>query len=221
MLTLLYLPFSPFCRKVRLVAGEKGVELVLHKLQPWADDAFRDINPAATVPVLLVDGERALCGSTVIAEYFEETYPDPLLLPGDTLARAEARRLAAFFDETFHAEVTTRILYEKILKRMKRLGQPDMELIRAGRAALHRHLAYLARLVEGRRWLAGDTFGMADLAASAHLSSLDYLGDVPWAEYPPAAEWYARIKSRPAFRPLLSDKVPGLPPAVHYANLDF
>lgn len=219
--TLLYLPFSPFCRKVRLAAGEKALEFVLRRFQPWADDEFREINPAVTVPVLLLDKDRTLIDSTAITEYFEETRPDPSLLPGDALARAEIRRLTAFYDETFHDEVTRRLLYEKVLKRMKRLGQPDMDQIRAGRSALRWHLSYLTQLVEARGWIAGDALSLADLAAAAHLSCLDYLGDVPWADYPQAAGWYARIKSRPAFRPLLMDKVPGLPPAAHYADLDF
>ena len=61
----------------------------------------------------------------------------------------------------------------------------------------------------------------ADLTAAAHLSCLDYLGDVPWDEHPVAKEWYARLKSRPSFRPLLADHWPGTNPPEHYANLDF
>jgi glutathione S-transferase len=53
------------------------------------------------------------------------------------------------------------------------------------------------------------------------LSALDYYGEIPWAEYPQLTDWYTRIKSRPSFRPLLSDKIPGQPPVPHYAELDF
>jgi glutathione S-transferase len=62
---------------------------------------------------------------------------------------------------------------------------------------------------------------LADLAVAAHLSALDYFGEIPWAEYPAAAEWYVRMKSRPSFRTLLSDRVPGQPPTATYAELDF
>ena len=70
-------------------------------------------------------------------------------------------------------------------------------------------------------WLAGDDFSLADIAAAAHISCVDYLGDVPWSDYPGAHDWYARVKSRPSFRPLLADHIPGLPPPKHYADLDF
>jgi len=56
---------------------------------------------------------------------------------------------------------------------------------------------------------------------SAHLSCVDYLGDVPWNEDEAAKSWYARVKSRPSFRPILADTLPATPPAPSYANLDF
>jgi glutathione S-transferase len=75
--------------------------------------------------------------------------------------------------------------------------------------------------VERRKWLAGDDFTLADITAAAHLSTLDYIGDVPWASHENVKDWYARIKSRPSFRPLLSDRIPNAPPPKHYADLDF
>jgi glutathione S-transferase len=92
------------------------------------------------------------------------------------------------------------------------------------RAALHNlryHLDYISYLMESRSWLAGDELTLADLTAAAHLSCLDYVGDVPWGQYPLAKEWYVRLKSRPSFRPILADHVPGMPPPKLYANLDF
>ena len=50
---------------------------------------------------------------------------------------------------------------------------------------------------------------------------IDYMGEVPWEDYPAAKLWYAKAKSRPSFRPLLADRFPGLPPAAHYDDLDF
>ena len=69
--------------------------------------------------------------------------------------------------------------------------------------------------------LAGDRLTYADLSAAAHLSTVDYLGDVPWDEDETAKTWYARIKSRPAFRTLLGETLAGLAPSPSYANLDF
>jgi glutathione S-transferase len=75
--------------------------------------------------------------------------------------------------------------------------------------------------VRQRNWIAGEQMSYADLAAAAHLSVADYLSDVPWTEDEAAKSWYARVKSRPSFRPLLSEMLAGIPPAAHYANLDF
>ena len=100
-------------------------------------------------------------------------------------------------------------------------GSPDTEAMRAARHNIRYHLAYIGWLVRTRDWLAGDSLTYADLSAAAHLSVADYLGDVPWDEDETAKNWYARIKSRPSFRALLAEALPGLPPSQTYADLDF
>jgi glutathione S-transferase len=135
--------------------------------------------------------------------------------------RAEVRRLVGWFDRKFDREVTARLLDEKIMKRLVRSGQPDSNAIRVASANLHIHLEYIAWLCDRRSWLAGDHFSLADVTAAAHISIIDYLGDMPWETHPGAKDWYARVKSRPSFRPLLADHVPGAPPPRHYADLDF
>ena len=151
----------------------------------------------------------------------DEVYRDKLLIGINALDRAEVRRLTQWFDGKLNREVTEPLVGEKMMKRFLGLGEPNSGAIRAGKANLGYHLDYITFLVERRRWLAGDHFSLADITAAAHLSALDYLGDVPWDEHEPAKEWYARIKSRPSFRPLLADHIPGAPPPKHYADLDF
>ncbi|HLG88567.1 MAG TPA: glutathione S-transferase family protein [Alphaproteobacteria bacterium] len=222
MRTLYHLWLSPFSRKIRIVLAEKGLpfDLVLEKVWERRDE-FLALNPAGEVPVLVdVDG-TVLAESQAIAEYIDEAYPERPLIGPDTLARAETRRLVAWFDIKFNAEVTNNLVGEKLMKRVLRIGEPDAAAIRAGLANIHYHLDYIAYLSERRRWLAGDHFSLADIAAAAHLSSVDYIGDVPWGDHPAAKDWFARLKSRPSFRPLLADHVPGAPPPQHYADLDF
>jgi glutathione S-transferase len=113
------------------------------------------------------------------------------------------------------------LVHQKITKRLLSLGEPDSMAIRAGNTNIHGHMDYVAWLTEDRRWLAGDEFSLADIAAAAHFSCVDYLGDVPWDAHPRAKDWYARIKSRPSFRGILGDHIPGYPPPKHYADLDF
>ncbi len=216
-----HLPLSPFSRKVRLALGEKKLAFELQIENVWQRrDEFLALNPAGQVPVLL-DGEMAVSDSTAIFEYLEETYTDPTLI-GDTRGvRAEARRLAFWFDLKFFSEVTANILDEKIMKRFHGGGEPDSERIRLGKDNIHYHLEYIGFLTERRNWLAGDNLTCADLAAVAHLSVIDYLGDVPWDEHIEAKSWYVRLKSRPSFQPLLTDRIAGVLPARAYTDLDF
>jgi len=214
-------PLSPFCRKLRLVLAEKGIETVLVE-EPWWERRlpFLRLNPAGKVPVLEIDG-LVLSDSNAIAEYLEETRPEPPLIPGGPAERAEVRRLVAYFDDKFHHEVTVNLLHERVTKRLSRQGYPDSQRIKAGLAAIRYHLDYLEWLADQRRWLAGERFSLADIAAAAQLSCLDFIGDVDWDRVPNARIWYARIKSRPSFRPLLADSLPGFRPPAHYADLDF
>lgn len=212
---------SPFSRKVRLALAEKRVEVALSEEAWWERRIdFLRLNPAGQVPVLEIDG-LVLCDSAAIVEYLDETRPDPPLLPRDPPGRAEARRLAAFFDDKFHREVTMNLLHERVTKRLMRSGQPDSQRIKAGMQAMKYHLDHLDWLAEHRRWLAGNAMTVADLAAAAQLSCLDYTGDVDWPRVRHAKDWYARIKSRPAFRALLADSLPGFTAPPHYADLDF
>jgi glutathione S-transferase len=221
MRRLYHHPLCPRSRKIRLVLGEKRMEVELFEEKTWERRTdFLRLNPACDVPVLLGDGV-ALADSAAIFEYLEETGPEPRLLPSDPIQRAEARRLVGWFDGKFAAEVTDKLVTERAMKRIMRQGYPDSARVKEGARDVKLHLQYVGWLVERRHWLAGDNLTIADFAAAAHLSCLDYLGDVPWEVSAAAKEWYARVKSRPAFRPLLADHIPGFSPPDHYADLDF
>jgi glutathione S-transferase len=222
MRILYHLPLSPFARKVRLALNEKRIPFDARVERVWdRREEFLAMNPAGTVPVLQESNGLVIPDSGTICEYLDEAYPDTPLL-GRTLAeRVEVRRLVAWFDGKFYMEVTRNLLHEKQMKRLLGRGNPDAGAIRAGYANLKPHLDYIGWLAETRAWLAGSTMSLADLAAASHLSALDYIGDVDWALSEAAKDWYARMKSRPAFRPLLSDKVSGVEPPEHYADLDF
>lgn len=217
-----HLPLSPFCRKVRLTLGEKGLPVELREVRVWERNReFLTLNPAGKVPALVLDDGGVLAESTAIVEFVEEMAPTPPLLGATPGERAETRRLVGWFDDKFFQEVTTHLYGEKVLKRLSRGGAPDSGVLRAGRANLAPHLDYIAWLCDRRTWLAGDHFSLADIAAGAHISVLDFLGDIRWENYEGAKLWYQRIKSRPSFRPLLADRVTGFQPPPHYANLDF
>ncbi|MBV9537473.1 MAG: glutathione S-transferase family protein [Acidisphaera sp.] len=219
---LYHLPLSPYCRKVRLALTEKRLPFELRVEKVWERRPdYLELNAAATVPTLLEDSGLAVPDSNVICEYLEEAYPDHSLLGASLGERVEVRRLMAWFDGKFAGEVTRNLNDEKYLKRLAGWGQPDANALRVGYANLREHLHYIGWLAETRKWLAGSSISLADFAAAAHLSVLDYQGDVDWSISASAREWYARIKSRPSFRSLLADRVPGISPPMHYADLDF
>ncbi len=222
MRLLYHLPLSPAARKIRIVLQEKTLDFTLKLEKTWERrPEFLALNPAGDVPVLIEPDGTVLAESAAIAEYVDEVYRERLLIGINPIDRAEVRRLVAWFDVKMNHEVTENLVGEKLMKRLLGVGQPNSAAIRAGKANIGYHLDYIGYLIERRRWLGGDHFSLADITAAAHLSAIDYLGDVPWDEHESAKEWYARVKSRPSFRPILADHIPGAPPPPHYADLDF
>ena len=221
MTRLYHVPLSPFCRKVRLTLAEKKIEVELVEERYWEQDPeFLRRNPAGKVPILKYNG-RTLTESQAICEFLDETVAESKLMPRDAEGRYEVRRLCAWFDDKFHDEVTSKLLYERVNKKVMKLGYPDSKNVKSGANRIKYHLDYISWLLDQRRWLAGNEMTLADFAAAAHLSSLDYISDVDWNRSQNVKDWYAKIKSRPSFRSLLADQVPGFPPPAHYADLDF
>jgi glutathione S-transferase len=229
MSTLYHSPLCPLSRFIRLVLSEWGFEHEAIEERVWERrHDFLVLNPAGTVPVLVEDG-LAVPGAETIVAYIEETrgqaIDSPGLMPEGAARRVEVRRLTDWFNHKFHEEVSGPLAHEKVMKRFMGReqggGSPDMISMRTARANIRYHLHYIGWLIGRRHWLAGDRISYADLAAAAHLSVCDYLGDVPWDEDEAAKLWYARIKSRPSFRLLLGERLRGVTPPLHYADLDF
>ncbi len=220
-----HFPLDPASRQVRLALGEKRLSFTEVQVRWWeSPPEFAALNPSGVPPVLVeVDGDKRIvvCETRAILEHIEEQNPEPALLGREPAERAEARRLLQWFDRKFDAEVSGYLLHEKMEKRLLGLGAPDLAALRQGREALRGHMVYVESLLAERDWLAGQRLSLADFAAAAHLSVIDYFGDVPWADFQAVKTWYMKLKSRPAFRPLLADRWPGLVPAAHYDDLDF
>lgn len=224
-LVLHHFALDPASRLVRLALGEKRLPFTEAPVR-WfdGDPEFEALNPSGRLPVLVAeDGpERlVLCETWAILGFAEDEAPEPALLPSLQSERAEARRLFQWFERKFEAEVDALLLHEKMEKRLLGLGAPDMAVMRDGRHALKQHLGYADRLLHAREWLAGRGLSLADFAAAAHLSVLDYFGEIAWRDHPALKSWYMKLKSRPCFRPLLTDRLAGMAPAEHYRDLDF
>jgi len=230
MHTLYHHVMNPGSRYVRLLLSEYEMSVAFLEEKVWQRrPEFLKLNPAGTLPVLQQEDGSCVCGAVVIGEFLDETggalKRDKRLMPENASARAETRRLVEWFLVKFEAEVSRYMLQERVFKQLMRTeeggGPPDSSVIRASRNNLKNHMKYLAMLASSRDWLAGGKISHADLAGAAALSVLDYLGEVRWEEEPAVKDWFVRIKSRPSYRPLLEDKVMGLPPASHYIDLDF
>jgi glutathione S-transferase len=229
MSTLFHHPFCPHSRFARLGLSEYGVAARLIEERTWERRRdFLAVNPAGTTPVLVEENLPPIPGAAVIAEYLDELCGDTFerrLLPRQPGLRIEVRRLMSWFNDKFFAEVSGPLTTERLYKRHMPLngggGPPDTDVLRAARNNIRYHMAYIGWLARSRDWLAGEQLTYADLAAAAHLSAVDYLGDVPWSEDEAAKSWYARVKSRPSFRPILAETLAGIPPSETYADLDF
>ena len=216
-------PLCPFSRKVRLLLGEKGVGYDLVRESPWERrDEFLDLNPAGQTPVLIeVNKGITLMHSAAICEYIEETVDKSPMISGTAANRAEIRRLAAWFDEQFYAQVVAPLLHERMEKRLVRKAAPDAGVLRQAMKNANQLMDYVDWLLDHRNWLAGASLSLADLAAAAHISVADYLGGIDWRSHEQTNSWYAGLKSRPSFRPLLSERMESVAPPPYYDKVDF
>ncbi|MBQ9235739.1 MAG: glutathione S-transferase family protein [Alphaproteobacteria bacterium] len=221
MVLLIHHTTSPFARKIRLQMSEKRMLFVLRSEEPWnlSQDVYK-LNPAGELPIYLNDG-KIISSHYAICEYLEETNPDVPLIFGTPEQKAEIRRMTDWFDNKFYREVYRNIVWEKVHKRFARGQSPDSVTLKAGLNNLGFHFEYIEWLFEKHAYLAGEELSLADLSAGAHISVIDYLGDVPWDEFPLTKLWYSKIKSRPAFKDLLKDTIAGIIPSRNYTNLDF
>ena len=222
MWQLYQFPLCPFSRKVRLLLGEKGIAYELWRENPWEGrDEFLQMNAAGRTPVLHhTEKGLTLADSRAICEYFEETVEKSPLINGTAANRAEIRRLVALFDENFYEDVTGPLLLERMKKRLILRQSPDSRALREAMRLAHEHLEYIDYLIDHQRWLAGATMSLADLAAAAQISVADYLGGLDWSGHEQARAWYSVIKSRPSFRPLLTERMEVIQPPSHYADVN-
>ena len=219
---LYHYPLDPFCRQVRLTLLEKGIPVGLILEKTWERrPAFLEKNPLGTIPLLIEQDGHTLSGVNAICEYINEIKTVPSLLGETPRGRAEIRRLTEWFNTVFYRDAVYPILLERVIKVVQTKEAPSSYMIRVGRDNLMKYLKYIDWLAGRRAYLGGRSLSFADLAAAAHLSVLDYLGELSWVGIPDAAIWYSKMKSRPTFSPLLSDSVAGILPSEHYKDLDF
>ena len=143
------------------------------------------------------DGTECV-GLWAIVDHLEGNYPEHPLTPESAAARAESLKFVDWALGPLHENVTRKIVYEKASQRFTGAGAkraPDMILIRDGREALRAALGEIGAAADRNGYLAVRECTLGDLAVAAHISALDYFGEVPWAEHTAAAEWYMKMKA--------------------------
>ena len=225
MRALYHYPLHPASRQARIALGEKKLKFSEELVNPWAPDLeFASLSLEAAPPILIekTSGQmRIIVTSRAICEFAHDVITRLPLLSTDPYERAEARRICEWFAQHFSEDVDALILTEKVEKHVLSLGAPDPAILREGHEALKSHISYLEELLKQRDWLAGRHYSLADIAAAAHISCLDFLGDITWRDWPILKEWYQKVKSRPSMKPILDDRVAGFRPPRHYRDLDF
>jgi glutathione S-transferase len=195
-------PFSPNSRKVRAVAYELGVALeheVVNLVEgAQRSPAFLTKNPNGRVPVL-EDGDLILWESTAIMRYLAR---GSALLPTDARGAAEVDRWISW--QLAHlAPAMSKVAFERIVKRLVKLGPPDEARIAEGVAEFGALTAILDAALATRPYVAG-AFSLADLALAAHYS-LASACELDLSRYPNATAWLARVCERDSMQRALSD----------------
>jgi glutathione S-transferase len=218
---LYHMAFCPFSRKIALGMREKELNFQETQEKFWQpSDDLLSLNPSGELPTL-VDHTVVCVNEYVAWEYIEEAYPSSPLISSDPVQRAQMRSLISWFDRLFYQDVYLSLFYERALKPHIEHKGPDTQILKTGRVSLRNYLETLEKITSSHTYLLGRSFSWGDITAAAHLSCIDYLGDIPWDGFPFTKEWYSKIKSRPTFRPFLLQNVPGLAASPWYGALDF
>lgn len=194
-------PMSPNVRRVRLTAAVLDLEIE-EKMLDFAKGEHKKpdylaLNPNGTVPTL-VDGDFVLTESRAIMQYLASKKPESGLLPQDEQARADVTRWQFWDSSHFSPQVGT-VAFQRILKQMFGMGEPDAGKVEEALANFRRFATVLNKHLDGRRFVVGESLTLADLTLA---SSLTYASqaEVPVAEFPHIDAWFARISDLDAWK---------------------
>jgi glutathione S-transferase len=215
----------PFSRKLRILLEEKNISFSLVLFDEWKKKSQALAhNSRARTPIFFdKDNYLFICEVSNIVEYIEEKWCKNSLLGEDLTQRVEVRRLQSWFDNKLYDDVTKHILQQRYYSIFGNQKEkiPSTQVISNATHNLSIHLRYISSLLENSNYIAGRKFSIADISAAAHISTLDYFGDIKWKNFEAVQSWYSLIKSKKSFSSILKDKIPGIIPASCYSKVDF
>lgn len=225
MIQIYHYPLCPFSRILRIVLNENKVPFELIEECFWnRRQSFLQLNPAGQTPVMLhPEIKIPIAGNWAILEFLQDAYKCNIKdYKDDYDIKIYSRFLLDWFCNKFYNEVIKYIFNEKIIKVLTQNSSPNSNFIRAAKKNMLYHMDYITYLLkQSGYYILGERMSLIDYVIAAQLSTLDYLGDVPWERNELVKEWYALIKSRPSFREILNDEIPEINCSKHYRNIDF
>ena len=211
------------------------------------DPAYLNLNPKAVVPTLVVDGQ-VLTESTVISEYLDDRFPSPPLKPADPFERAQMRLYSKMCDEGLHQGVAVLSYSAMFMDRLRKMPPDKVEVhlnriidlerrdrqtaiyhqgvdaphVYRGTVAFEKAFQKIDKtLSDGRPWLCGDQFTLAEINLVPYVARLEYLNmlDIWTADRPNVDAWFRRIKARRSYQVEVSDWMkPEELPEIHNAG---
>ena len=231
MLKLYKFGNSVCAQKVLMTLDEKGLDFETQDINLFKNEQYNPeylkLNPKGVVPTLDHDG-NIIIESTLICEYLDDTFPNPSLVPKDPFMRSQMRLWSKVVDEGIF-EATREITFASVFREKMKDMSPDQRETRYQNVGdLERRARYISTyengvespyvrdgiakfeklfknmettLADGRKWLLGDGYTLADISITPFIARLYYLTllEVWLEERPCATAWWERAKSRPSY----------------------
>ncbi|HHD2090289.1 TPA: glutathione S-transferase family protein [Klebsiella pneumoniae] len=180
--------------------GELGLDYlrfdVGHRYGGTDGEAFYQLNPNRTVPVLQDGDNPPLWETGAILRYLASRYANEAFWPGDLLARTEVDRWAEWSKQNIALGFTAPVFWRVV---RTPAAERDPQAIAAAVTPLEQKLAIAEARLAGSRYLVGDTFTLADIQFG-HVLYRYFAIDITRRPLPHLAAYYARLTARPAFR---------------------
>lgn len=200
----LYTSAGPNPHMVRMFAAEKGLALETVEVDLMGGENRRPpytdaVNPAGQTPALALDDGTVIAEITVICEYLEEKHPSPSLIGTTAEERAETRMWTRRIDLNICEPMTNafraaegRRIFENRMKLVGAEGAAELKAIARDR------LLWLDGQLQGRAFVCGDRFSLADVLLFAFLAFGAQVGQPIPDEATWVKAWFARVQARPS-----------------------
>ena len=204
---------SPFVRKVRVMLVEKASQYKLEQVNPFTPPPeFLAISPLKRIPVLRDTDQpepNTLPDSSIICDYIEHKFPKPALYPSDAFERARALWYEEYADSVVATNIGGGLFFERVVKKMMR-GQTDEAICQKTLTEkLPPLFDHLEHELNGKQFLAGGAFSIADISVGTMFVNFDHAGEkLDGKRWPKLAAYVERLHARPSFKAMLDEERP-------------